>query len=265
MNQIADGTPRAGAAARAVSVANADRIPFAIPDLGEAEIAAVADALRSGWITSGPQMAAFEDDFVDFIGAPVQAVATNSATAGRHLALEALEIGPGDEVLVATWTFTATAEVVGYLGATPVLVDVDPTTLNLDLAKVTAAIGPRTKAVIPVHMAGLSVDMELLASLCAPHGIKIVEDAAHALPARSAGGLVGSCRWSDAAVFSFYANKTITTGEGGMVTTRDAEIADRIRIMRLHGIDRDVFHRYRSDRPAWAYDVIATGFNSHLP
>lgn len=270
MTQIADGTSRgaagwAPAAVGTVAVTDSDRIPFAVPDLGEAEIAAVADALRSGWITSGPQMAAFEQDFVNFTAAPVHAVATNSATAGLHLALEALGIGPGDEVLVPTWTFTATAEVVGYLGATPVLVDVDPTTLNLDLAKVAAAIGPRTKAVLPVHMAGLSVDMERLAALCAPQGIRIVEDAAHALPASTRGELVGSCRWSDATVFSFYANKTITTGEGGMVTTRSSEIAERIRVMRLHGIDRDVFNRYRSDRPAWAYDVVAPGFKYNMP
>ena len=164
-----------------------------------------------------------------------------------------------------TWTFTATAEVVRYLGAKPVLVDVDPHTLNLDLAAVQRAITSRTRVVMPVHMAGLSVDMAALHRLVSPLGIRIVEDAAHALPTRSDGELVGSCRWSDVAVFSFYANKTITTGEGGMVTTKDTALADRMRVMRLHGIDRDVFHRYRSDRPAWAYDVVAPGFKYNMP
>ncbi len=210
-------------------------------------------------------MAAFEQDFVAFTGAPVHAVATNSATAGLHLALEALGIGPGDEVILPTWTFTATAEVVRYLGATPVLVDVDPVTLNLDLDNVESALSPQTRAIMPVHMAGLSVDMKSLHDLAAPREIKIVEDAAHALPTKRDGELVGACRWSDAAVFSFYANKTITTGEGGMVTTRSQKLADRMRVMRLHGIDRDVFNRYRSDRPAWAYDVVAPGYKYNMP
>ena len=242
-----------------------DPIPFSLPDLGSDEKAAVLEAIDSGWVTSGPQMKAFEDEFAAFVGGGVDAVATNSATAGLHLALEACGIGPGDEVIVPTWTFTATAEVVRYLGARPVLVDIDPVTLNIDPARLEAAITSQTRAIMPVHMAGLSADMPAIAALARPRGIKIIEDAAHALPTSSGGHTVGSLYWSDAAAFSFYANKTITTGEGGMVTTRDPAMAARMRTMRLHGIDRDVFNRYRSSKPAWGYDVVAPGFKYNMP
>lgn len=241
------------------------RVPFAMPDIDQAEIDAVAAAMASGWVTSGPEMAAFEREFADFVGAEVDAVATNSATAGLHLALEACGVGPGDEVIVPTWTFTATAEVVRYVGATPVLVDIEPDSLNLDLETVLAAITERTKAVIPVHMAGLSVDMPALWSITAPRGLAVIEDAAHTLPTVGSGRMVGSTAWSTAAVFSFYANKAITTGEGGMVTTRDRAMAARMRTMRLHGIDRDVFSRYGSRGSGWAYDVVAPGFKYNMP
>jgi dTDP-4-amino-4,6-dideoxygalactose transaminase len=240
------------------------RLPFALPDVGDEEIAAAVEAIRSGWVTSGPQMVAFEKDFTDAMQGEVLSVAVSSATAGLHLCLEACGIGPGDEVIVPTWTFTATAEVVRYLGAIPVLVDVDERTLNLDLEAVAKAITPRTRAVIPVHMAGLAVDVRALRSVVGPN-VRIIEDAAHALPTVTDGILVGTCADSDAAVFSFYATKTITTGEGGMVTTRHPELAARIRVMRLHGIDRDAFDRYRSERPAWAYDVIAPGYKYNMP
>jgi dTDP-4-amino-4,6-dideoxygalactose transaminase len=239
-------------------------LPFSAPDLGDEEIAAASNALRSGWVTTGPEAAAFEGEFADFVGGDVHAMAVNSATAGLHLALEALGVGPGDEVVVPTWTFTATAEVVRYLGATPVVVDVDEETLNIDVDRACAAITARTKAVIVVHFSGLGVDMKALNEALTDTGIRIVEDAAHALPTRTSGVTVGSSEHSDAAVFSFYANKTMTTGEGGMVTTRDPQVAERIRIMRLHGIDRDVFDRYRSERPAWFYDIVAPGFKYNL-
>lgn len=242
-----------------------DPIPFSLPDLGEAEKSAVTEVMDSGWVTSGPQMTAFEKEFSEFVGGGVDAVATNSATAGLHLALEACGIGPGDEVVVPTWTFTATAEVVRYLGAKPVLVDIDPVTLNIDPVEVEAALTSRTRAIMPVHMAGFSADMPAIAAIARPRGIKIVEDAAHALPTTSNGHTIGSLQWSDAAVFSFYANKTITTGEGGMVTTRDPAMAERMRTMRLHGIDRDVFNRYRSTKPSWGYDVVAPGFKYNMP
>jgi len=247
-----------------VNVAPAPFIPFALPDIGEAEVQAAAEAMRSGWLTTGPNAAAFEREFAEFLGGGREAIAVNSATAGLHLALEALAVGPGDEVLVPDWTFTSTAEVVRYLGAQPVLVDVDPLTLNLDVERARAAVTGRTKAVLPVHMAGLPVDRRALRDFADEHGLKVVEDAAHAFPVRSGGDLVGQSD-SDAVVFSFYATKTITTGEGGMVVTADPEMARRIRTMRLHGISRDVFDRYRSTKPSWHYEVVAPGFKYNLP
>lgn len=239
-------------------------LPFALPDIGEEEIAEVADTLRSGWITTGPRTARFEAEFSAFLGdASLHSLAVNSATAGLHLALEALGIAPGDEVITTTHTFTATAEVVRYLGADVVLVDIDPATLCLDVAAVERAITSKTKAVIPVHYGGLAADMPALIALAKRRGLKIVEDAAHALPATSAGRLVGTLD-SDATVFSFYANKTITTGEGGMVVTRDAELAKRIKVMRLHGISRDAFDRFTAKVPSWYYEIVAPGFKYNL-
>ena len=246
-------------------MSSAEFIPFSRPDVGEDEASAVADAIRSGWLTSGPVMRAFEQEFAAYMGGEVEAIAVNSATSGLHLALEAVGVGPGDEVIVPTWTFTATAEVVRYLSATPVIVDIDPVTLNIDTDAIERAITPRTKAVIPVHFAGLSVDMPRLRRALNGRPIAIIEDAAHALPTVGPDGLVGTCSGSDVTVFSFYATKTITTGEGGMMTTRNPEIAKRAREMRLHGIDRDSFDRYTSDRPSWAYDVIAPGFKYNMP
>lgn len=240
-------------------------IPFALPDIGPAEIDAVVDTLRSGWLTSGPQVARFETDFAESVGGGVEAVATNSATAGLHLALEALGVGVGDEVILPTWTFTATAEVVRYLGAQPVLVDVDRSTLNLSLERVVEALTPRTRAIIPVHMAGLPVDLRALRNRLGDRDIAVVEDAAHAFPASYGGSSVGSCEFSDACVFSFYANKPITTGEGGMVTTVDEALSDRMRVMRLHGIDRDVFNRYTAAGLSSDYDVVAPGFKYNMP
>jgi dTDP-4-amino-4,6-dideoxygalactose transaminase len=238
-------------------------IPFAKPDIGETEIQAVVDVLKSGWITTGQKAAEFEKRFERLLGEDVVALAVNSATAGLHLALEAIGIGPGDEVIIPSLTFTATAEVVRYLGGNPVLVDVDPDTLNISPECVRGAITPRTRAIIPVHYAGLPCDMTAILAIAAEHGLRIVEDAAHALPATHRGSLVGSLA-SDAAVFSFYANKTMTTGEGGMVVTRNPELAKRMRVMRLHGIDRDAFDRFRSKVPAWYYEVVAPGFKYNL-
>jgi dTDP-4-amino-4,6-dideoxygalactose transaminase len=247
--------------------AEAPFIPFALPDIGDEEIAAVVDCLRSGWVTTGPKTRQFEQEFAAYLdgGAAtgIETISVNSATAGLHLALEALGIGPGDEVIVPTLTFTATAEVVRYLGAHPVFVDADPVTLNLDLAAVEAAIGPRTRAIIPVHYAGLACDMDGILGLAAAYGLKVVEDAAHAFPTRYKGRLVGTLG-SDVTVFSFYANKTMTTGEGGMVVTRDPELAARVRTMRIHGISKDAFQRYTSRSPAWFYEVVAAGFKYNL-
>ncbi len=239
-------------------------LPFALPEIGEEEIAEVVDTLRSGWVTTGPKARRFEQDFAAFLGDPsLQAIAVNSATAGLHLALEALGIGPGDEVITTTHTFTATAEVVRYLGADVVLVDIDPATLNIDPVAVEAAITPRTRAIIPVHYAGLAADMDAILAIARRHGLKVVEDAAHALPTTCGGALVGTLA-SDATVFSFYANKTITTGEGGMVITRDPELAKRVKVMRLHGISRDAFDRFTAKTPSWHYEIVAPGYNYNL-
>jgi dTDP-4-amino-4,6-dideoxygalactose transaminase len=238
-------------------------LPFAAPEIGDEEIAEVVDSLRSGWVTTGPKARRFEQDFTAYLGGDVESVSVNSATAGLHLALEALGVGPGDEVITTTHTFTATAEVVRYLGATPIFVDVKTDTLCIDVDAVRAAVTSRTKVIIPVHYAGLAADMTALVAIARTHGIAIVEDAAHSFPATHAGRLVGTLE-SDVTVFSFYANKTITTGEGGMLVTRRPEIAQRARTMRLHGINRDAFDRFTAKVPSWYYEVVAPGFKYNL-
>ncbi len=254
-------------------------LPFALPEIGEEEIAEVVETLRSGWVTTGPKARQFEQAFAAYLtqhaGTPadgepqgeLHAIAINSATAGLHLALEALGIGPGDEVITTTHTFTATAEVVRYLGADVKLVDIDPATMNIDPAAIEAAITPRTKAIMPVHYAGLAVDMDAIHAIARKHGLKVVEDAAHALPTTWKGELIGllngACT-SDAIVFSFYANKTMTTGEGGMLVTRNAALAARAKVMRLHGINRDAFDRFTAKVPSWYYEIVAPGFKYNL-
>jgi dTDP-4-amino-4,6-dideoxygalactose transaminase len=239
-------------------------LPFALPEIGDEEIAEVIDTLKSGWITTGPKARRFEQAFSEFLGdASLESIAVNSATAGLHLALEALGIGPGDEVITTTHTFTATAEVVRYLGADVKLVDIDPATLCIDPAAVEAAVTPRTKCIIPVHYAGLAADMPAILAIAKKHGLKVVEDAAHALPTTVGGRLIGTLE-SDATVFSFYANKTITTGEGGMLVTRDAELAKRAKVMRLHGMSRDAFDRFTATVPSWYYEIVAPGFKYNL-
>jgi len=247
---------------------NADQklpfLPFALPELGDEEIAEVIDTLKSGWITTGPKAKRFEQAFAEFLGEPqIECIAVNSATAGLHLALEALGIGPGDEVITTTHTFTATAEVVRYMGADVKLIDIDPATMNLAIDQIEAAITPRTKAIIPVHYAGLAVDMLSLLDIARRHGLKVVEDAAHALPTTLEKELIGTMG-SNATVFSFYANKTMTTGEGGMLVTRDPELAKRARVMRLHGINRDAFDRFTAKVPSWYYEIVAPGFKYNL-
>ena len=241
----------------------ADFLPFAKPDIGDDEINEVVDSLRSGWLTTGPKAKQFESDFVDFMGGKVEAVTVSSATAGLHLALEAIGISPGDEVITTPYTFTATAEVVCYLGGNPILVDIDPATFNLDSNLIEQAITEKTKAIIPVHFAGLACDMDAILKIAKKYNLKVIEDAAHAIPATYGGQLVGSLQ-SDATVYSFYVTKTLVTGEGGMVVTRDKKIADRCRVMRLHGISHDVFDRYSSELPSWYYEVVAPGFKYNM-
>ncbi len=239
-------------------------LPFALPDIGEKEIAEVVHSMRSGWLTTGPKTVEFEKRFARFLGKGVETVAVNSGTAGLHLALEALGVGPGDEVITTTYTFTATAEVVRYLGADPVFVDVEADAFTMDPALVEAAVSEKTRAVIPVHFAGEARGMPEILRIARRHCLKVVEDAAHSLPSLCDGALIGALP-SDAAVFSFYATKPLATGEGGMLATRDAELAGRCKVMRLHGIDRDAFDRYRSERPAWYYEVVAPGFKYNMP
>jgi dTDP-4-amino-4,6-dideoxygalactose transaminase len=242
---------------------NQNFLPFAVPEIGEEEISEVVHALRSGWVTTGPKTRQFEADFSAYLGGGIESVAVNSATSGLHLALEALGVGPGDEVITTTHTFTATAEVIRYLGATPIFVDVKPDTLNIDADLVRANVTSRTKVIIPVHYAGLSADMASIAAVAREYGIAIVEDAAHAFPTTYQGRLIGTLE-SDITVFSFYANKTMTTGEGGMFVTRDPKLAARARTMRLHGINRDAFDRFTATVPSWYYEVVAPGFKYNL-
>jgi dTDP-4-amino-4,6-dideoxygalactose transaminase len=238
-------------------------LPFALPDIGEEEIAEVVSALRSGWVTTGPKTKQFEADFAAYLGGNLEAVSVNSATAGLHLALEACGITEGDEVITTPYTFTATAEVIRYLGAHPVFVDIDPITFNIDPKKIEEKITSKTKAIMPVHFAGLSCVMKPILEIAKKYNLKVIEDAAHSLPTRYQDKLIGTLE-SDITVFSFYATKTITTGEGGMIVTKNPELAQRCRTMRLHGINRDAFDRYTSSKPSWYYEVVAPGFKYNL-
>jgi perosamine synthetase len=235
-------------------------LPFFKPLLSDAEINEVVETLRSGWLTTGPRTKRFEEEFADFVGAKY-AIAVNSATAALHLGLDAVGVKAGDEVLVPTYTFAATAEVVNYFGAIPVLVDCEPGQFNLDLGQLERLITPRTKAIIPVDIAGEAPDMDVLLEIAARHNLKVVEDAAHAIPARYRGRWVGTL--SDLTAFSFYANKNITTGEGGMLTTDNEEYADRARIMSLHGISKDAWKRYTSTG-SWYYEILQAGFKYNM-
>ena len=235
-------------------------IPFHVPAIDEDEIRSVLETLRSGWLTTGTKTKRFEDEFAQYLGSR-HAVAVNSCTAALHLALEAVGIGEGDEVIVPTMTFTATAEVVLYLKAKPVLVDCLPGTLNIEPAAIERAITARTKAIIPVHFGGQPCDMEAIMEIARRRGIYVVEDAAHALPAKYQGRMIGTI--GDITCFSFYATKTITTGEGGMATTDNPDWAARMRMMSLHGISHDAWNRYAKEG-SWYYEVLSPGFKYNL-
>ncbi len=233
---------------------------FHEPLIEEEEIQAVAEVLRSAWITTGPKVRQFEKAFAQYVGAR-RAVAVNSGTAALHLALDAIRLQAGDEVLVPTMTFAATAEVVLYFRARPILVDICPDSFNIDPVEVEKAITPRTKALIPVHFGGHPCEMAQLESLARSSSLRIVEDAAHALPAQHQGRTVGTM--GDITCFSFYATKTITTGEGGMATTENPEYADRMRIMSLHGISKDAWKRYTAEG-TWRYEILEAGYKYNL-
>ena len=236
-------------------------IPFHLPSIGEEEIAEVVDTLRSGWLTTGPKTKRFEAEFAERIGA-AHAIAVNSGTAALHVALAAIDLEAGDEVIIPTNTFTASAEVVTYFGAKPVFVDIRRDTFNLDETLIEQAITERTRAIMPVHMAGQACEMMPIREIARRHDLVVVEDAAHALPATYRGETVGS--GEGIAAFSFYATKTITTGEGGMVTTADAALAERIRMLTLHGISKDAWKRYTAEG-SWYYEVVDAGFKYNMP
>lgn len=235
-------------------------IPFARPDLGAAEMDAVRSVLESGWLTTGERVHEFEGAFAAAVGAK-HAVALNSCTAALHLALDAIGLRAGDEVIIPAYTFTATAEVVLYFGATPVLADIDARTLNIDSRRVAEAVTSRTKAIIPVHFGGLAADLDALRAVAERRGIAIIDDAAHAFPSRYNGKYIGAI--SDITCFSFYATKTITTGEGGMLCTDNDAYAARCRLMSLHGISHDAWKRYRAEG-SWYYEVVAPGFKYNM-
>ena len=236
------------------------KIPFHRPTIGEEEISEVVDTLRSGWLTTGPRVSQFEEEFAAYVGSS-HAVAVNSCTAALHLALEAIGLGPGDEVILPTYTFAATGEVVTYFGARPVLADCRPDTLNIDLTTLEPLITGRTKAIIPVHIAGQACDMDPILDLARARDIHVIEDAAHALPATYKGKRIGTL--GDLTAFSFYATKPITTGEGGMITTERSDYAARVRRMSLHGLSGDAWDRY-SDKGKWYYEVLDFGFKYNM-
>lgn len=235
-------------------------VPFHAPSIGEEEIAAVSQVLRSGWLTSGSKVKEFELLFAEQVGAK-HAVATNSGTAALHIALEALGVKEGDEVIVPTMTFAATAEVVHYLRATPVLVDCEPVTLNLDLNALDRAMTRRTKVIMPVHFGGHPCEMDRIQRLAESHHATVVEDAAHAFPACYRDRQVGHI--SEVTCFSFYATKPLTTGEGGMATTDNAERAEHMRCMTLHGITKDAWNRYTA-AGSWFYEIQFPGYKYNM-
>jgi dTDP-4-amino-4,6-dideoxygalactose transaminase len=236
--------------------AHGGTIPFHRASLGEQEIRAVSEVIRSGWLTMGPQTAQFEHEFSDYVGAR-HAVAVCSGTAALHLALLAAGVRAGDEVIVPTNTFTATAEAVGYIGARPVLADIDPVSMNLDPHDFVRRITSKTRAVIPVHLGGQPCDMDAIRAIALRHNLHVIEDAAHALPSTYKSRRIGAI--SEFTCFSFYATKTLATGEGGMITTREGIAAERMRVMRLHGIGRDAWRRHQTGESA-DYDVKEAGF-----
>ena len=235
-------------------------IPFARPWIGDDEIEAVSEVLASKWISTGPKTAEFERRFAEYVGAK-HALAVSSCTAALHLSLVAAGIGEGDEVITTPYTFTATSEAIGYTGAKPVFVDIDPATLNIDVDKICDKLTPRTKAILPVHIAGAPCDMDALLEMCKARNLVLIDDAAHAIPTDYNGRRIGSI--GDLSVFSFYANKNLTAAEGGMITTNSDEYAKIIKPMRLHGLNKDSWAR-QSNRSVWHYQVDSQGYKYNM-
>ena len=234
-------------------------LPYAAPSIGEEEIAEVADSLRSGWISTGPKVKKFEEAFAGYTGA-MHAIAVNSWTGGYHMVLRALGIGPGDEVIVPTLTFCSTANMVTHLGAKPVLVDVDANYLAPSTA-IERAITPRTKAIVPVHYAGQSCELDEILAVAARYDLPVIEDAAHAAGSVYRGRMIGV--HGKATIFSFYATKNMTTVEGGMITTADEDLAQRLRTLALHGMSRDAWARYTA-AGSWCYEVAEPGYKYNM-
>jgi dTDP-4-amino-4,6-dideoxygalactose transaminase len=235
-------------------------LPFSLPDTGNEEINEITEAIHSGWVTTGPKTHQFEVEFASYVGAK-HAIAVNSCTAAMHLALEAIGIKAKDEVITTPLTFAATAEVIRYFDAIPVLVDIDPFTLNIDPTKIESVITPRSRAIMPVHLAGLPVQMSEINAIAFKYNLKIVEDAAHALPTLYRGNQDGSP--GNIVCFSFYATKPITTGEGGMICTENDTWANRCRFMSLHGITHDAWKRYTIEG-TWYYEILAPGYKYNM-
>lgn len=243
---------------------NTDFIPFARPHIGSEEEEAVLEVLRSGWLTTGKVTRAFESDFATFVGAH-RALAVNSATSGLHLAFEALGLGPGTTLVTSPYTFASTAAVARHLGAEVRFCDIGADDYNIDPASLEAILAKdrSAKVVVPVHVGGNPCSMEAIIEAARRHAVAVVEDAAHAFPSRTAGGMAGTL--GDIGVYSFYATKTITTGEGGMVVTEDESLAARMATMRMHGFDREAWDRYTSRKASWYYEIVEAGYKYNLP
>ncbi len=235
-------------------------LPFSRPTISPEAIDEVVACLRSGWITTGPRVKKFEEAIAAYVGAP-RVLALSSATAGLHLALTALGLEPGDEVITTPMTFAATLNMIVLAGGRPVLVDVEPDTYNMDVGQIAAAISTRTRAILPVHFAGLPVDMDPLYALAEKHGLRVIEDAAHAIGTEYRGKRIGG--FGDTQVFSFHPNKNITTGEGGAVVTRDQKLADSIALLRFHGMDREAWNRFGKSGNQH-YEIITPGFKYNM-
>lgn len=243
-----------------MSVATTSFLPFHRASITEAEIQNVLQVLKSGWLTSGPRVKEFETAFALYTGSP-HAQAVNSCTSALHLALAVSGVSEGDEVLIPTMTFASTGETVLYFNARPLLVDCSADSFHIDIREIETSITPRTRAIVPVHYAGYPCDMDPILEVAEHHGLTVIEDAAHAFPASYKGRMIGTI--GQLTCFSFYATKTITTGEGGMITTANNEYAERLRILALHGISRDVWNRYTS-QGTWRYDILETGYKYNL-
>lgn len=235
-------------------------LPYALPLIEDDDIAEVVDSLKSNWISKGPKTMEFEKRFAEYVGAKY-AIAVNSCTAGLHLSLVAAGIGEGDEVITTPMTFAASANVIIHTGAKPVFVDIDPITMNIDVNKISEKITPRTKAIIPVHMAGLPCQMDEIIAIAQRHNLFVLEDAAHAVYTKYKETLIGT--HGNAASFSFYATKNVATGEGGMVTTNDEALAEKIRIMSSHGMSRNAWSRYAVSG-SWYYEILYPGYKDNM-